>query len=226
MSPFGVVCAVCGAGMPAGARFCGKCGAAIDAAGSAPARKEEKTPGPAATGVRVLLIAWGLGLAGGFMLGRAVAPEQWFDRFADRSGAVEEGEGAASLLAQARAASDAGRYSTAKDLYQRAIALEPTNLSAHVDLGIAQLALGEETAARGSFRAALIGGAPHPAAAYNLARLEEDAGDVANARRHYELYLDLDSSGRRAGEARARLAALGSAAGGAPKAPPAGGSGP
>jgi Tfp pilus assembly protein PilF len=78
-----------------------------------------------------------------------------------------------------------------------------------VDLGVAQLALGEESAARASFGDALSGGSPHPAAAYNLAKLAEEAGNRVEAGKYYSLYLKLAPEGPRAQEVQAKLAGQG-----------------
>lgn len=218
MSPFGVVCDACGAGMPMGVRFCGKCGATVGEKADSPPKKDEAPGRPAPVGVRLLLIAWGLGLLAGLMLGRGLIPSR-----GPEAGAPQGGEDVATLLERAHASSDAGRYSTAKDLYRRVVAMEPTYLPAYVDLGIALAALGEDAAARAAFRSALIGGAPHPAAAYNLARLEEEAGRYDRAREFYGRYLALDPEGAKAGEARRKLSDAGLPAGdAAPARPPAG----
>lgn len=221
MSPFGVVCPACGAGMPTGVRFCGKCGATIDpeapdARDGEGTKQEDEARRPPPVGVRLLLVAWGLGILGGFMLGRGLAPQGALSAGALTPRQAGGEESAASILTRAHAASDAGRYAEARDLYRRAIALDPTNLPAHVDLGIALAALGEDQDARAAFRAALIGDAPHPAAAYNLALLEEEAGHYARARELYGRYLALEPEGRKAAEARAKLAAGGMPVSGTP----------
>ena len=216
MSPFGVVCAKCGSGMPMGAVFCGSCGARIsEIAGeeraasqddeATPPREEASAPKP--VGVRMLIVAWALGIIAGFFLGRAFAPgtPAGGDAGDSRPAAGSAPPGAEDLLASARVASDAGRYAQARDLYRRVLENEPGNLSAHVDLGVAELALGDGAAARASFGAALAGPSPHPAAAYNLARLAEEAGDHPEAGKYYALYLELAPEGPRAANARAKL---------------------
>ncbi|MFQ5458721.1 MAG: tetratricopeptide repeat protein, partial [Myxococcota bacterium] len=138
MSPFGTVCAKCGAGMPMGVKFCGKCGATLEAE-RPPAKKE--TPPVLGPGVRALLIVWGLGLLAGLLLGRAFPPAP----LAPPEHAAEQGtESGDALLARARTASDSGQFSEAAALYRRAIALAPSNASLLVDLGIAQVALGDD----------------------------------------------------------------------------------
>lgn len=200
MSPFGTVCAKCGAGMPMGVKFCGKCGATLEAE-TPPAKKE--TPPVLGPGVRALLIVWGLGLLAGLLLGRAwpPAPAAPLERAADR-----ETENAEALLARAHAASDNGQFSEAAGLYKRALPLAPSNPSLLVDLGIAQVALGDDASARASFKSALLGRAPHPAALYNLGLLAERNGNPERARVYYARYLALDPGGSRAAKARAKLA--------------------
>ncbi len=204
MTPFGVVCAKCGAGMPMGATFCGSCGARIEDEATPP-REEVSVPRP--VGVRMLLVAWALGILAGFFLGRAFAPGTPAGKGGGDSqpAAGSEAPGAEDLLASARAASDAGRYAEARDLYRRVLEIEPENLSAHVDLGVAELALGDEASARASFVAALAGPSPHPSAAYNLARLADESGDRPEAGKYYALYLELAPEGPRAADARAKL---------------------
>ena len=211
MSPFGVVCAKCGAGMPVGVAFCGSCGARIEGEAAPPPREE--APALASAGVRMLVIAWGLGIVAGLFLGRAFAPGTPAEKEDGEAppAAQASPESAPDLLASAHAASDAGRYREARDLYQRVLARDPANLSALVDLGIAELALGDEAAGRSSFSGALAGSAPHPAAAYNLAKLSEDSGNRPEAEKYYALYLKLAPEGPRAKAVRAKLSGRGKA---------------
>ncbi len=203
MSPLGVVCAKCGAGMPVGAQFCGSCGARIEEPPPAPARGKE-TRRPQAPGVRFLIIAWAMGLLGGFFLGRAFSPGTSGNSPSGEQ-ATQAPEDSEHLLVQARAASDAKRYAQARNFYERALALSPDDHSAQVDLGIAFLALGDEKGARHAFEEALSGSAPHPAAAYNLARMAEKAGDSQGAAKYYALFLKLAPDGPRAAEVRAKI---------------------
>lgn len=199
MSPFGVVCEKCGSGMPMGVQFCGSCGASIECKTASPKAEAPPVKKP---GRRALLIGWGLGLLGGLMLGLAFPtathspPEEL---------TPQETESAASLLSRAHDASEAKQFSKAVDLYRRAAARDASDLSILVDLGIAQLATGDEATARASFKAALTGRTPHPAAAYNLARLEEETGNMKRARVYYARYLKLDPDGSEAAMAKAKL---------------------
>ena len=199
MSPFGMVCQKCGAGMPMGVEFCGRCGAKIENQSASPAKEDHPRRKPA--GVGMLLLTWGLGLVAGFMLARAIGPSP---DAAPSQQAAPESTGA--LLARARVASTAGRYSEARTLYQSAIMRAPRDLSAHVDLGLTRLALGEEAGARASFTSALAGNNPHPAAAFNLGLLEEEAGDLGAAKSLFTLYLKLAPNGPKAEEVRAKIA--------------------
>jgi tetratricopeptide (TPR) repeat protein len=158
-------------------------------------------------GVRMLIVAWAMGILAGFFLGRAFAPGTLAggDPGESRPAAGSEPPGGEDSLASARAASDAGRYAEARELYRGVLEREPGNLSARVDLGVAELALGDEAAARASFGAALAGPSPHPAAAYNLALLAEQGGDRPEAARYYALYLKLAPDGPRAADARAKV---------------------
>ncbi len=204
MSPFGVVCAKCGAGMPMGVAFCGSCGTRIEDEAAAP---RQEAHAPRSAGARMLIVAWALGLVAGLFLGRAFAPvtSGGGDGAESRPVAESQPQGAAEILASARAASDAGRYAEARDLYRRALEMDPADLSALVDLGVAELALGDDAAARAALIAALAGGTPHPAAAYNLAKLAEDAGNKQEAEKYYGLYLKLAPEGPRAQEVRAKV---------------------
>jgi tetratricopeptide (TPR) repeat protein/ribosomal protein L40E len=208
-SPSGVVCGKCGAVMPADARFCGGCGGRIEGetAASAPARAEAAPPSRS-TPVQLLLVAWGVGLLGGFFLGRAFAPGISGKTPAGQE-AAEAPEDATHFLVRARAAFDAKRWDSARDLYERALSLSPDDQSARVDLGITLVALGDDAGARREFEAALKGRTPHPAAAYNLARLAEKAGNRKDAAKYYAIYLRLAPNGPRAAEVRAKTAARG-----------------
>ncbi len=208
MSPFGVVCAKCGAGMPMGVAFCGSCGTRIADEAAAP---RQEAPAPRSASTRMLIVAWALGLVAGLFLGRAFAPvtSGGGDGGESRPVAESQAPSPVDVLASARAASDAGRYAEARDLYRRALRMDPGDLSAHVDLGVAELALGDEAAARASFGAALAGGSPHPAAAYNLAKLAEEGGNRVEAGKYYILYLRLAPEGPHAREVRSKLAKQG-----------------
>ena len=201
MSPFGVVCAKCGAGMPVGVQFCGSCGARIE---KPPPARGEETRRPEAPGVRLLVIVWAMGLVGGFFFGRAFSPGT-SGNTPSAEQAAQAPEDSEHLLAQARAASDAKRFAQARNFYERALSLSPDDHSARVDLGIALLALGDEASARHAFEEALSGSAPHPAAAYNLARMAEKAGDSQGAAKYYALFLKLAPDGPRAAEVRAKI---------------------
>ncbi len=182
-----------------GVRFCGSCGASIDLETAPPKLEAPPVKKP---GSRTLLVSWGLGLLGGLMLGLAF-PTATHSPPDEPS--VGEAESAASLLSRAHDASGAKQFSKAVDLYRRAATLDSSNLSILVDLGIAQLAMGDEATARASFKAALTGRTPHPAAAYNLARLEERGGNMKRARVYYARYLKLDPDGSEAADAKAKL---------------------
>jgi tetratricopeptide (TPR) repeat protein len=204
MSPSGVVCAKCGASMPAGGQFCGRCGTPMAKDAGAPSRGEP--PRRPVAPVRKLLVAWGLGILAGLLLGRALPPGATAPHGPAAGPSQAETEDIGSLLARARAAEDAKRFSEARDLYRKVLARAPEDRSARVDLGIAELALGDEAAARESFEAALAGDAPHPAAAYNLGRMAEDAGRLKEARARYRLYLKLAPDGPQAESVKAKLA--------------------
>jgi tetratricopeptide (TPR) repeat protein/ribosomal protein L40E len=206
-SPSGVVCGKCGAVMPADARFCGGCGGRIEGEVAALPRAEAAPPSRA-TPVHLLLVAWALGLLGGFFIGRAFAPGISGKAPAGEE-AAEAPEDATHFLVRARAAFDAKRWDSARDLYERSLSLSPDDQSARVDLGITLVALGDDAGARREFEAALKGSTPHPAAAYNLGRLAEKAGNLKDAAKYYAMYLRLAPDGPRAAEARAKAAARG-----------------
>ncbi len=204
MSPSGVVCEKCGASMPAGGQFCGRCGTPMAKDAGAPSRAEPSRR-PAAP-VRKLLVAWGLGILAGLLLGRSLAPGPTAPRGPTAEPSQAETEDVRSLLARAHAAAGAKRFSEARDLYRKVLARAPEDRSVRVDLGIAELALGDDAAARESFEAALAGDAPHPAAAYNLGRMAEEAGRLEEAKMRYRLYLELAPRGSQAEKVKAKLA--------------------
>jgi tetratricopeptide (TPR) repeat protein len=217
--------------MPMGVAFCGNCGTRIPEVPSpedpdAARAGAGEAPAPRNTGVRMLVAAWALGIVAGFFLGHAFTPSTPAQKESADAGSPSQSEGqdaskgpmagvqpesAPELLASAHAASDEGRYAEARDLYLRVLDLDPANLSALVDLGIAELALGDEAAGRSSFSGALAGSTPHPAAAYNLGRLAENGGNREEAGKYYALYLKLAPQGPRAKEVREKLAARGEA---------------
>lgn len=79
---------------------------------------------------------------------------------------------ARELIVQGNAAEDAGRWAEAHELYLRAVSLAPALPEAHLNLGIAQEALGDAESARGSYGQVLALDAGNPFGGYNLAKLD------------------------------------------------------
>ncbi|MDB5858822.1 MAG: hypothetical protein JWQ76_2511 [Ramlibacter sp.] len=86
---------------------------------------------------------------------------------------------AQELIAAGNAAEDAGRLQEAHGLYLQAVACDPQLPAAHLNLGIAQEALGDELAARACYEQALALENGHPFAAYNLGKLDYRQGRLA-----------------------------------------------
>ena len=86
---------------------------------------------------------------------------------------------AQALIASGNAAEDAGRVPEAHALYLQAVERDPQLPAAHLNLGIAQEALGDDLAARASYEKALALESGHPFAAYNLGKLDYRQGRLA-----------------------------------------------
>ncbi|MDE2604396.1 MAG: tetratricopeptide repeat protein [Burkholderiales bacterium] len=90
-------------------------------------------------------------------------------------------EQAQELIAAGNTAEDAGRLQEALDLYRRAAALAPQLPAAHLNLGIAQEALGDAASARASYERVLALELDHPFGAYNLGKLDFVQGRLESA---------------------------------------------
>lgn len=88
---------------------------------------------------------------------------------------------ARELVAAGNRAEDAGRLQEALGLYRQAVATAPQSPEAHLNLGIAQEALGDMLAARTSYERVLALESDHPYAAYNLGKLDFVQGRAAPA---------------------------------------------
>lgn len=88
---------------------------------------------------------------------------------------------AEQLIADGNAAEDHGRLDEALALYRQAVTRAPDLPKAHLNLGIAQEALGDAVAARASYERVLALDAGHPFGAYNLAKLHYVDGRLGPA---------------------------------------------
>jgi len=94
------------------------------------------------------------------------------------SGATEAAE---RLIAQGNRAEDAGKLEEACALYREAARLAPQSARAHLNLGIALQALGDEAGAVAGYEKALAIDAANPYARYNLGKLRHQRGAHAEA---------------------------------------------
>jgi predicted O-linked N-acetylglucosamine transferase (SPINDLY family) len=92
-------------------------------------------------------------------------------------------EKADALIAQGNSAEDAGRLEEAAALYREALRLAPRAAKAHLNLGIALQALGDEAGAVACYESALALDAANPYAAYNFGKLRYERGAPAEAER-------------------------------------------
>lgn len=81
---------------------------------------------------------------------------------------------------------------SAKDAYERAIALDPTHADAHVNLGRILHEQGDAVAAEKHYRAAAEADPQHDTAVFNLGVALEDLGRINDAIRAYTAALELD----------------------------------
>jgi predicted O-linked N-acetylglucosamine transferase (SPINDLY family) len=96
------------------------------------------------------------------------------------SGASDAAE---RLIAEGNRAEDAGRLEQACTLYREAVRLAPQSARAHLNLGIALQALGDESGAASGYQRALALDAANPYAAYNYGKLHYERGRHADAER-------------------------------------------
>ncbi|HEY8974168.1 MAG TPA: tetratricopeptide repeat protein [Burkholderiaceae bacterium] len=89
--------------------------------------------------------------------------------------------GADALIAQGNALEDAGQLARAEALYREAVARAPGHARAHLNLGIALAAAGDEDGAGAAYERVLAIDAAHPFGNYNYARLALVRGDLARA---------------------------------------------
>ena len=86
-----------------------------------------------------------------------------------------------ALIAQGNDQEDAGRLVEAEALYRSAVAAAPLHPRAHLNLGIALAAKGDEDGAARAYEAVLAIAPDHPFGNYNYARLAFLRGDYARA---------------------------------------------
>jgi protein O-GlcNAc transferase len=92
-------------------------------------------------------------------------------------------EQADALIAQGNRAEDAGRLAEATALYREALRLAPRYAKAHLNLGIALHAAGDDAGALACYESALALDAANPYASYNLGRLRYERGAAPEAER-------------------------------------------
>ena len=87
------------------------------------------------------------------------------------------------LIAQGNRAEDAGKLHEACALYREAVKVAPQSARAHLNLGIALAALGDQAGAVAAYEQALKLDAANPFAAYNFGKLRYERGRHADAER-------------------------------------------
>ena len=92
-------------------------------------------------------------------------------------------EHADALIAQGNRAEDAGRLEEATALYREALRLAPRYAKAHLNLGIALHAAGDDAGAVACYESALALDAANPYASYNLGRMRYERGAAPEAER-------------------------------------------
>lgn len=92
-------------------------------------------------------------------------------------------ERADALIAEGNRAEDAGKLHEACALYREAVKLAPRSARAHLNLGIALQALGDEAGAVAGYEQALALDAANPYASYNFGKLRYERGAPVEAER-------------------------------------------
>jgi tetratricopeptide (TPR) repeat protein len=80
----------------------------------------------------------------------------------------------------------------ARDAYEKAIALDPAHLDAHINLGRLLHEDGDAASAEKHYRAALTADPTHPVAAFNLGVALDDLGRLSDAADAYRRAIELD----------------------------------
>ena len=96
------------------------------------------------------------------------------------SGATDAAE---RLIAEGNRAEDAGKLEEACALYREAARLAPQSARAHLNLGIALQALGNDAGAIAGYEKALALDPANPYAPYNFGKLRYERGALAEAER-------------------------------------------
>ena len=99
-----------------------------------------------------------------------------------RAAVADDVVAADALIAQGNALEDAGQLAQAQALYRDAVAKAPGHARAHLNVGIALAASGDEDGASAAYERVLAIDAAHPFGNYNYARLALVRGDLARAR--------------------------------------------
>lgn len=94
------------------------------------------------------------------------------------------------LLDKAGAARRKGDYATARDLYQRVVAMSPGNVEANGGLGDVARAQGDLAAAKASYERALAASPTYTPAQLGLADVEWDQGNRVSATKRYAAVVD------------------------------------
>ena len=92
-------------------------------------------------------------------------------------------DAAERLIAEGNRAEDAGKLEQACALYREAVQLDPQSARAHLNLGIALQAFGDETGAVAGYEKALALEPANPYASYNFGKLRYERGALAEAER-------------------------------------------
>src|SRR5581483_10344473 len=106
---------------------------------------------------------------------------------------------------------DRGSLDDAVKQFQRAIALDPSYVMAHNNLGVALMRTNRGDAAAAEFRVALQQDPRNVGSHYNLAIVADESGDAPTAVEQYRVFLRLGAVAHAelAERVRARLTALG-----------------
>ncbi len=110
------------------------------------------------------------------------------DPIVDRIRTLVRGE--RGLVLQGRELYEAGQFREAADAFRRAIAAAPASATAHVNLGLALVQLGDRSSAIEAFRAALAAAPEDVAAHASLGALLAETGRLAEAAEHLRAAFD------------------------------------
>ena len=221
-------CTACGKQLPAEAKFCLACGAAVAgakaSAGTAPRKAVKPIPsGPKARDFVIVIAALLVVTVGYFIFRTPQAPPQPPQQAAGQGmqGHPDVGGGPSSaamgaglqnlptdlngLVQFGNQSMDAGNFAVAAEAYRRALAINPDDVNVRTDFGACLHSMGLPDRALEEFRTVVRQDPAHGIAHFNSGIVFHDMGKLDSAKFYWEKYLQMEPNGPAAAQARELL---------------------